>query len=358
MDYLLLFANCVLVRGASRATICDLQKGDIYPVPKLFADLFIENRIIDIDQLKSNAEGEEREYFAGVIAFLLEHQLAFYCSQAELQHFPRVDTEWLFPAHISHCVLDTATGRLDYFTELFVEQLGQLCCNFIQFRFFALPSITHIESILALVKASQVKSVEILIPWNAGYEKDRTYLELVEEHPKISSLICWGASSNNICREGSNGMGYVLNIADQINNETHCGIIDQGLFAVNITTYTESLSFNSCLNRKISIDALGEIKNCPSMKDSFGNISDTTLSEALSKPGFKKYWNITKDKIAVCSDCEFRHVCTDCRAYVDIPEDEYSKPLKCGYDPYTGTWEEWSENPMKHKAIEAYGLLI
>jgi hypothetical protein len=33
------------------------------------------------------------------------------------------------------------------------------------------------------------------------------------------------------------------------------------------------------------------------MKDSFGNIKDTTLEEAINKPGFKKYWNITKDEI-------------------------------------------------------------
>lgn len=27
-----------------------------------------------------------------------------------------------------------------------------------------------------------------------------------------------------------------------------------------------------------------------------GNISNTNLVEAIEKPGFKKYWNITRDK--------------------------------------------------------------
>jgi SPASM domain peptide maturase of grasp-with-spasm system len=92
------------------------------------------------------------------------------------------------------------------------------------------------------------------------------------------------------------------------------------------------------------------------MSQSFGNIKDTTLEEALSHPDFKKYWNITKDQIEVCKDCEFRHICTDCRAYIEEPENQYSKPLKCGYNPYTNKWEEWSTNPLKQKAIEYYGM--
>jgi SPASM domain peptide maturase of grasp-with-spasm system len=112
----------------------------------------------------------------------------------------------------------------------------------------------------------------------------------------------------------------------------------------------------SCLNREISIDADGNIKNCPSMKESFGNIRDTTLAEAIEKPGFKKYWDINKDKIHVCKDCEFRYICTDCRAYVEDTEDILSKPLKCGYNPYTGEWSEWSTNPPKQKAIDFYGM--
>jgi len=125
---------------------------------------------------------------------------------------------------------------------------------------------------------------------------------------------------------------------------------------MNIESFTEAQHHNTCLNRKISIDSEGNIKNCPSMKESYGNIRDTTLQEALEKPGFKKYWNINKDQVEVCKDCEFRYICTDCRAYLEAPENIYSKPLKCGYNPYTCEWEEWSTNPLKQKAIEYYGM--
>jgi len=92
------------------------------------------------------------------------------------------------------------------------------------------------------------------------------------------------------------------------------------------------------------------------MSKSYGNIKDTSLEEALNKKGFKDLWNINKDKIKVCQDCEFRHICTDCRAYIENPNDIYSKPLKCGYDPYTSTWKKWSTNPLKKEAVVYYGI--
>ena len=135
-----------------------------------------------------------------------------------------------------------------------------------------------------------------------------------------------------------------------------CGEVLRNSFLVNRTLYNESVTYNNCLNLKIGIDSDGNIKNCPSMKESFGNIKDTSLEVAIEKPGFKKYWDLNKDKIHVCKDCEFRYICTDCRAYVEDPEDIHSKPLKCGYNPYTGEWSEWSTNPLKQKAIDFYGM--
>jgi radical SAM protein with 4Fe4S-binding SPASM domain len=64
-----------------------------------------------------------------------------------------------------------------------------------------------------------------------------------------------------------------------------------------------------------------------------------TLFKAIEVPDFKKYWSITKDQINVCKDCEFRYICTDCRAYTTNIDNDYSKPLKCSYDPYKGKWE-------------------
>jgi len=76
------------------------------------------------------------------------------------------------------------------------------------------------------------------------------------------------------------------------------------------------------------------------MEQSFGNIKDITLEEALNKPGFKDLWGIRKDDIDVCKDCEFRYMCTDCRCIIKNPDDIYSQPAKCGYNPYIAKWSK------------------
>ncbi len=165
-------------------------------------------------------------------------------------------------------------------------------------------------------------------------------------------------SSNNDkeIRPKDEGFSIVMSVKENIVNKKCCGVIHHTYFSPNIETFTESQHHNTCLNRKISIDANGEIKNCPSMAKSYGNIKDTKLVDVVNNPDFQKVWHIKKDEITKCKDCEFRHICTDCRAYIDDPQDMYSAPLKCGYDPYTCKWEDWSTNPLKEKAIEYYGM--
>ncbi|WP_262696837.1 grasp-with-spasm system SPASM domain peptide maturase [Chryseobacterium sp. 3008163] len=154
---------------------------------------------------------------------------------------------------------------------------------------------------------------------------------------------------------------FDLTFTNQSIKMNSCGKVDFKYFNTNLPKILEAINHNSCLHKKISIDSEGNIRNCPSMPQSFGNIKETTLETALNHKDFKKYWNLTKDKIEVCKDCEFRYICTDCRAYTERTHEDkegldISKPLKCGYDPYTGEWEEWSINPLKEKAIKYYGM--
>ncbi|HEX6910762.1 MAG TPA: hypothetical protein VF142_10205, partial [Longimicrobium sp.] len=123
-----------------------------------------------------------------------------------------------------------------------------------------------------------------------------------------------------------------------IDHHAHCGQVHPLYFAVNLSAFAEARGANSCLNRKISVDAQGEIRNCPSMPRSFGNAARVPLAAALEAEGFREHWGVTKDQVQTCRDCEFRYVCTDCRAWVSDPADARSKPARCTYDPYTAAW--------------------
>ncbi len=75
------------------------------------------------------------------------------------------------------------------------------------------------------------------------------------------------------------------------------------------------------------------------MKKTYGIINDRSIKEIIENTDFKDIWFVNKDKVEVCSDCEFRYVCSDCRVFVDDQTNIYSRPAKCNYNPYIAKWK-------------------
>ena len=228
----------------------------------------------------------------------------------------------------------------------------------LQIRCYDLIDLNMFFKFLNNLSKTTLKGIEIILPYDIKLENKLVNRNIIKSNDKITSLIYFGCNKNEQYKYLNRIITYV---EDKIKDKKNCGVISSNYFNSNLETFTLSNNHNSCLYKKISIDSEGNIRNCPSMPQSFGNIRDITLEEALNHTDFKKYWNLTKDNIEVCKDCEFRYICTDCRAYTEMIHEnshglDTSKPLKCGYNPYSGQWEEWSTNPLKEKAINFYGM--
>lgn len=66
-----------------------------------------------------------------------------------------------------------------------------------------------------------------------------------------------------------------------------------------------------------------------------GNLRNHSLSEILDK----KLINFSKNDVKVCCQCEFRHICKDCRPdSLSMKVDD--KPWYCSYDVETGEWTD------------------
>lgn len=255
---------------------------------------------------------------------------------------------------ISNLVIELSEEVIPYLSSI-LEDTDKLLAK--QFVFFIHnQNISFLSNLLKMFEGSIVINIDIYLSINEAISVSE--LNRLSRFQRLNELVVVDERKVlNIDEPPKFDISYEsLNIKK-------CGMIKEDFLVSNKYAVIEAKSKNSCLFKKVSIDVNGNIKNCPSMKESFGNIRDTTLTEAIEKPGFKKYWNINKDQISVCKDCEFRYICTDCRAYVEDPEDtsgsegtNLSKPLKCGYNPYTGEWNEWSVNPLKQKAIDFYGM--
>jgi SPASM domain peptide maturase of grasp-with-spasm system len=341
-EYVKLFSCCILVKGANRTVICDLQRFSFHFLPNVLYDILQESKAFKINQLKEKycQTLEDENIFDEYISFLEKHEYIFKCSEGENEYFPEMNLEWDAPSKITNAIVEIG----DYNIHQVLEELSQLNCKHVEFRDF--KGGYNYDSILGGTLNSRISSISAHLLYQPHFEES-FIKNICHNHFRISELILFNSPFNKkIDLEGL--PTNVQYLTERLIGHSSCGKILPYYFSVNIQTFTESQKHNTCLNRKISIDAAGNIKNCPSMTKSYGNIRDTTLREAIEKQGFKDVWYIHKDQIEVCKDCEFRHICTDCRAYIQDPNNIYSKPAKCSYDPYTATWgtENPTQNPL------------
>jgi SPASM domain peptide maturase of grasp-with-spasm system len=311
---------------------------------------FNQNNFLSINDLMFHYQNEYDEGIELYFADFAENDIGFYTDMPEC--FLDIDMSWNYPSHITNCIIDYGSYLTVEVLKNITLSLQNLRCFYLQFRFFEKISKDTLYSILENFKSSILRGIDIIVPENDWTDID-SLNSLAKKFRRVLSISIHHSSQNKHIITSFLAITYTT---DKIQASNHCGVIRAETFTPNLPTFSEAQQHNTCLNRKISIDTEGNIKNCPSMAQSFGNIRDTSFTEALAHPDLKKYWNIKKDDIAVCKDCEFRYVCTDCRAYIENLDDVYSKPLKCGYNPYTATWEKWSSNPLKQKSIEYYGM--
>lgn len=332
--YFKLYANCLLVKGASKSSICDLQRHTIHLIPNDLYELLSIYQHKSIAQIKKIYGKENSQAIDKYFEFLDKNELVFFCNKEDLVSFPSMDITYYEPSIITNAILDFNSETNYDYKSVFV-QLSELGCKAIQMRFFEKIAASALPSILEALKGLRINCVELYIKFDNELE-DGFFSSLIQDHLRITQLIIHSAPLNKVQPHHLLDIYYTT---EEIQDNTHCGVISSAHFSINIKTFTEAQQHNSCLNRKISIDVNGDIKNCPSSPQSFGNIAEVSLQNALLHKNFKDLWLINKDQIEVCKDCEFRYICTDCRAFITNPEDKYSKPSKCSYNPYTAEWE-------------------
>ena len=335
-----LFASCKIVSGLSRSTICDIERGKVYFIPNKLAVLLSEG-FIDKEQIPVEFKDWIEEFVTSELGFWTQNP----------EYFPQISLEWDSPELINNAILEMDFHPMEDI-ELIITQLNSLRCKFIEFRYYDNFDMARFIQILPLLTQGAIRGFTIFVPFHSLGDI-KSLSSIYDNTVQLQSIIIHSAPED---LKGSEIHEKILITDNKIDSKHHCGKISPDYFSINIPTFTESQLHNTCLNRKISIDLHGNIKNCPSTTQIFGNVKSDSLTEVAQQESFKMLWHISKDQVNVCKGCEFRYVCTDCRAYLEDPDDIFSKPLKCGYNPETTKWQQWSTNPLKSKAIEHYKL--
>jgi SPASM domain peptide maturase of grasp-with-spasm system len=346
----ILSSNCKIVSGYNRALIIDLKNNKYDIIPTSLANLINEDLPSSFNSIRDKYKLHKEtidEYFD----FLTKEGYVIKSNSSEYIYFNASDSSFVYPHKVSNIIIDYST-KIDFYK--IVEFINNNNAVSLQLRFFDVVHLDIIKEVVCFFDFSVLKSIEI-IAQNVHYDSINDVEKFILSNDRLFDIYILGNIEEKIIECGHNFIKKIYLLQGNI-SVNKCGIIHPNYFIANRVLFLESQHYNTCLNRKISIDVNGNIKNCPSMQEHFGNILTTDIEEVFNNINFRKLWEIKKDNIETCKDCEFRHVCSDCRAYIDEPENIYSKPLKCGYSPYTNEWEDWSKNDLKEKTIKYYNL--
>ncbi|PYQ62837.1 MAG: grasp-with-spasm system SPASM domain peptide maturase [Acidobacteria bacterium] len=342
-----LFACCLPVKGARRSLLCDVQRQSFQFIPNGLYEILTEHAGKTVAEIKAAYGHEYDEEIDEYFDFLLQNEFGFWCDDPE--RFPPIDLTWETPERITNAILDV-DARSDHDYARILAELDDLGCKALEVRCFHGPTLAELRTILEAARYGRLRSIDLLV----GFHPELTaeaLARLAIEHQRISRIVVHSAPEGHRPPPSSTGVIFE-HCTEAVSSPSCCGKVHPGYFAVNLETFAEAQRHNTCLNRKISVDARGEIRNCPSLPRSFGNARETSLHSALAHRDFAALWSINKDQIDVCRDCEFRYVCVDCRAYIQDGRDLYSKPSKCAYDPYTAEWHSSAEQPAALAGVQ------
>jgi SPASM domain peptide maturase of grasp-with-spasm system len=357
--YVFLYSDCVPVEGRAASAIYDLTRRQISTFPSAYYPFFQLFRARRLREILDELPPEERSDFVEFLDFLLEHEYVAVVDDAA--PFPEISRSWDTPCTIHNAIIDVRGQHHDY--RKIIEELDALGCQHLQVRAYSkLFGLSELAELARLCCGSSIQTLEAVLAYDPDLSDD-DYVSVVSSNRIIASLIVHSADEERrlaVDYGASGSAAKLLTMEIQMTVKTieshlDCGhIAKRQLLPPTTPTFTELLHFNGCLNRKLSIDEGGHVRNCPAMKGSFGDHRTVSLSEVVSREGFRRVWGARNDELQVCRDCPYRYACTGCRALLEDPDAEDSKPLKCGYDPYTDSWTDWRSRPNATATMARY----
>lgn len=343
----ILASNCFIVDGYNRSILIDTQKGSFRILNKNQLNLF--KKPIKKSHLRYLTIEEKKLFYE-----LIADDILVNVPNSTLILFNKMNDQFFNSSLVNNLILELSILNLKKVNQI-TESINITGCKFVELRVEKEISLKELEHFIKNISQSTIQTIDIYFV----YKNIKTYHELLKIKNKylevrwIYIFSCPEFYLNKM--KGKTETGILLMKKGKM-DKRNCGNVSPFYFTVNLSTYTESKHYNTCLNCKLSISGNGEIKHCPSMVENYGNIKSISLEKVIDNKFFTNYGKITKDYINTCKECEFRYICTDCRAYLENPKDIYSKPLKCGYNPYTNIWTDWRKDPDKQAAIAFYGL--
>ncbi|MDB2439280.1 grasp-with-spasm system SPASM domain peptide maturase [Hellea sp.] len=333
--------SCELVIGIAFSALYDLDRFRLVRFESAFVPIAEEMKngglsLKDLEGLKPIIREKVEEF----VDRLLIEDMLYVDNDLHNPPFKTVSDAWDPPNEIINCIIDVAEKVPDW--DELVSQLEELKCEALQIRCYSNRiDLDAAASILRTFHGSSVSHVELILKSSNDIDEGRLR-KLFDDFPALVSVMIHSSDRNAQLELTSDDLPIQRVLIWQkkpLLSEKQCGVVNENMMdRPSPKLCGEKKNFQGCLNRKVSIRSDGQMCNCPSLKKNYGtNLSQ--LADVVRSKSFQEVWHIKNDMLDVCKNCEFRYVCTGCRAYLESPT-SLKKPAKCRYDPTSGTWEE------------------
>ncbi|WP_306353196.1 hypothetical protein [Flavobacterium sp. '19STA2R22 D10 B1'] len=307
-------AETPAVKGFVRSCVYDLTRQTYDFIPnEIYNIISFENR--NVDQLFFQKDEVNKSW----LKVLLDKEYCFHIPSVFEDCFPDIKFNWISPSIITNTIIDINSVN----HELEFKLLESLNCKYLVIRFLDPFNLTEIVKFLhEKVNDLTFKSIDVVIEKNVNIPKknyDIVERQIFKEISQVTSVSFFGSKYRQ-------------------------GKIEKFMpsFIVDIRVFSEAQENNVYFNRKLYITSEGDVKNAIEVEDNYDKINKFTTKDDVLKiingNDFSDIWRISKDKIDVCKDCEFRYMCVDNRFPMRRNNDSFYYLNECSYNPYIAKW--------------------
>lgn len=328
-----LFACCIPVKGYTQSIIYDLQRQTYDFITNDLYEILSLSGSTTIPKLKEEYGAENAEVLDEYFTFLEKNDYIFF-SDLPSQMFPPIEEKFEIPSTISNASVELTRENKEAVLKT-IAMLDECGCQSLSI-ILDKNEPSALKEALVYIDSTSIESVDLQLSYDSDLQNNLN--TFFKDHTRVFNIYMFNAPES---KKIESGYKYAeLYLIKENRENAGCGKVHPLYFRVNLPFFMESKSCNSCLNKKLHVDCNGAIKSCPYSKQVHGNISDSSLRDVLGSSSYTSFAGIRKDEIAVCKDCEYRYMCSDCRVYIEDTNNSYSKPSSCSYNPYTGEWSE------------------
>ncbi|MDR2836511.1 MAG: grasp-with-spasm system SPASM domain peptide maturase [Bacteroidales bacterium] len=326
--YFKLYSDNVIIKGAKNYLIYDLTLSRIKEIPELLFFVIKECEIMTYEQVKIKNK-DIKKGIDTYINHLINDNWGTFVS--DVAAFPEINFEYLRPSKISHAIIELNFNETHKKThQKAIFELMNFNCNHIQFIISDKKKSEYFDFINKIIYKSNFTSVIIKSQFDGNEYDEQKIRCYLQNNKRIKKIFFFDADVEKTIIISEPFTSKLILTKQPMNT---CSV-KQPVYILNRLFFYESLHKNNCLNGKICIDKNGNVKNCLYIDEIFGNIKKNSIKSIIDNTKFCNLWDLSKDKIEICKDCEFRYMCFDCRFLLSDKANTISKPLFCNYNPY------------------------